>query len=98
MLPAAASSKSMKEKDNTDITENNKNSDLDKTKDCSVVLTTLKNLQDANDQNKITKLQDANITPPSHQEQPATRCTGRKRTVTDYKMLADYTEEDIIKP
>ena len=56
------------------ITENNNNktSDQVETKDCSVVLTTLNNLQNANIQNKKTKPQDANVTPPPHREQPVT--------------------------
>ena len=67
---------------NVGITENSKPSQSNETKECSVVLMTIK------------KPQDANVTLQSQQEQLTTRCTGRKRTVTDYKKLADYTEED----
>ena len=67
-----------------------------KLKTVVVVLMTIKNPQDANVSTNIQKPQDANITPPPQQGQPATRRTGRKRTVTDYKKLADYTEEDKI--
>ena len=64
------------------ITENNKPNQSKETKDCNVVLM------------PIEKLQDANVRRPSLTEHSNTRHTGRKRTVTDYKKLADYTEED----
>ena len=95
--PTSSTSQNTSEKDKIVITENDKSGELTATKDCSVVLTSQKNSQDSNVSTKLTKPQDANVTPPSHLKQPATRHTSRKRTVTDYKKLADYTDDDTVK-
>ena len=64
------------------ITENNNADQLNETKECSVIITSLEDMQ------------AANVTRPSLDVQPTTRRTGRKHMVTDYKKLADYAEDD----
>ena len=82
IVPTPSTTPTAYEGKNVGITENSKPSQSNETKECSVVLMIIKTLQ------------DANVTLQSQQEQLTTRCTGRKCTVTDYKKLADYTEED----
>ena len=73
IMPTMSTVTNTREGKNLGITENAKPSQSRETKDCSVVLTS------------IEKLQDANTTPPPRIEHSNTRRTGRKRTVTDYK-------------
>ena len=70
------------DKQEVGITENINPQHLNATKDCSVVL------------HPIRQLQDANVKHPSKSGNSTVRRTGRKCQVTDYKKLADYTDDD----
>ena len=84
MLPSKSTTSPKPAKADTGITENIKGDQAQETKDCTVTLTRVKGVQ-----------ADNHPKPPV-EETGQTKHTRRKHTVTDYKKLINYDEDDDI--
>ena len=83
-LPSMSTTSPKRAKNDTGITENSKVDQAQETRDCTVTLTRIKGAQ------------VNNLPKPPVEETQQTRCTGRRRTVTDYNKLINYDENDEI--
>ena len=83
-LPSTSTTSPKRALSDTGITENSKADQAQETKDCTVTLTRIKGTQ------------VGNLLEPPEEETRQMRCTGRKRTVTDYSKLINYDKNDEI--